>query len=193
MLDDIMEFNIKPINIVFTLDELRDYYQLLENNFHHLRWNSDMAIDTIGYEEHKLKGCFGWGIQSNIPDLSEPCPPYNVHKDRTDNYIDTELVFGFAKKIRDLYPWSRQLSIAGHPPGTIIQMHTDSDNYFKIHIPIYSNDNAYFLFEDEKYVMEPGKAYLVNTSRLHGTNNMGNTTRIHFFFKVPYEKISSLT
>jgi hypothetical protein len=189
---NIIDFNIKPIRIGFDLTELQDYYNKLNSNFQHLCWKSDMVDDTVGYEEHKLKGCFGWGIQSNIPDISVPCPPYNVHKDGTDNYVDTELVFGLAKKIRDKYPWSRQLSIAAHPPETIIRLHTDTDSYFKVHLPIYSNDKAYFLFEDESYVMEPGKAYLVNTSRMHGTHNMGNTTRIHFFFKVPYNEIPTL-
>lgn len=184
-----MDFDIKPIDIGLDLAEVRDYYHTLYNNFQHLCWKSDMVEDTIGYEEHKLKGCFGWGIQSNIPDLTQPCPPYHVHKNGTNNYVDTELVYGFTKKIRDKYPWSRQLSIAAHPPGTIIRLHTDTDTYFKIHIPIYSNDKAYFMFENTNYVMEPGKAYLVNTSKLHGTNNMGDSIRIHFFFKVPYNEI----
>lgn len=188
-----MDFLIKELDINFSFYDLERYFENVENLYQYLKWTSDLKEDSTGHQKHSIDGVYGWGIQSNLEDLNMPCPPYNVHKNRTDDYRDTPLVFGFAELIRKKIPYSRQLSIAAHPPGTKINLHTDSDTYLKIHIPIKTNDKAYFNFEDEKFVLQPGKMYLVNTNKLHGTSNEGDTYRTHLFFKIPADKIDEIT
>lgn len=187
-----MDFLIKELDIEFSFDELEQYLRDLETDYNKLKWTSDLKESVNDHGKHKIDGVYGWGIQSNLTDLEIPCPPYNVHKQGTDDYKDTKLVFDFAEKIRKTFPYSRQLSVAAHPPGTKINFHVDTDSYLKIHVPILSNDSAFFFFEEEQFVLKPGKMYLVNTTKLHGTVNNGNSTRIHLFFKVPVDKVDEV-
>lgn len=188
-----MDFLIKELDIKFSFYDLERYFENVKDLYQYLKWTSDLKEDANGHQKHSIDGVYGWGIQSNLEDLDVPCPPYNVHKNGSDNYRDTPLVFDFADLIREKIPYSRQLSIAAHPPGTKINLHTDSDNYLKIHIPIKTNDKAYFNFEDTQFVLQPGKMYLVNTNKLHGTSNEGDTYRTHLFFKIPVDKIDEIT
>lgn len=188
-----MDFLVKELDIKFSFYDLERYFENVEHLYQYLKWTSDLKEDANGHQKHSIDGVYGWGIQSNLEDLNIPCPPYNVHKNGSDNYRDTPLVFGFADLIRTKIPYSRQLSIAAHPPGTKINLHTDSDTYLKIHIPIKTNDKAYFNFEDTQFVLQPGKMYLVNTNKLHGTSNEGDTYRTHLFFKIPADKIDEIT
>lgn len=178
---------VKPLDIDFDLDYALAYLKTLENKFIHLRWDADDNLNTVKEAElqDNIKGVYGWGIQSNLADLTHPCPPYNVSKDRTSEYRNTALVFGFAEWLLEQFPYARQMSVAAHPPGTKIRTHVDTDDWFKIHIPLVSTDNSYFIFADQKFIMKPGKMYLVNTSVPHSTSNEGDNTRIHLFFKVP--------
>jgi len=181
------DFLVKPLEISFNLDQALDYLRTLESKFTHLRWDADDNLDTVNDAEYQdnITGVYGWGIQSNLADLTKPCPPYNIHKEHTNEYRNTPLVFGFAEWLLEQFPYARQMSIAAHPPGTMIRTHVDTDTWFKIHIPLTSTDNSYFVFADEKFTMKPGKMYLVNTAVPHSTSNEGESTRIHLFFKIP--------
>ena len=179
---------IIPLDNEFNLNELLEYYNTLERDYQHLKWTFKNDVEDAD-KGHKHDGIFGWGIQSNLNDLSKPCPPYDIHKERTDVYRDTELVFGFAKKIIDYFPGVRQLGIAGHPHGVEILQHKDNDEFYKIHIPIITNDEAYFVFGDDNYVMKPGKMYFVETEIMHGTVNNGLTPRVHMLFKCTRDTI----
>jgi len=185
-------FLVKELDIPFKLDWAIEYLDTLEYKFIHLRWNADDNLTTVRDADlqDNIKGVYGWGIQSNLDDLSKPCPPYNIHKQGSDVYRNTPLVFGFAEWLLDVFPDARQMSIAAHPPGTKIRTHTDSDTWLKIHIPLLANSDSYFIFDDKKFAMKPGKMYLVNTAVPHSTSNDGDTTRVHLFFKIPAEKAS---
>lgn len=176
---------IVSLDVDFDFNEIVDYYRTLEKDYQHLKWTLELVKDVDGAEGHSVEGAFGWGIQSNLEDLSVPCPPYDIHKHGSKIYRDTELVFGFAEKLKQFFGPVRQLSIASHPPGVIINTHIDNPEYFKIHIPIFSNDKSFFNFENQSYVMEPGKMYCVFTELPHGTANMGDTDRVHLMFKLP--------
>lgn len=186
-----MDFLIKELDLDFSITELIEYYKTLENSYQHLCWK-EASADAIDADLHKITGLYGWGIQSNLLDLTRPCPPYHVHKDSTGNYRDTELMFGFAEKIKQAFPYSHQHSISAHPPGTEISLHTDSPGYLKIHMPITNNDNSYFVFEEKKFILKAGCAYLINTTKLHGTYNDGNDTRVHLFFKIPADHVDTV-
>lgn len=185
-----MDFLIKELDIDFDHNELVEYVETLEQKFQHLKWMpTDENLKTIkDYKKHNYEGLYGWSIQSNLEDLSVPCPPYDIHKNGSNIYKDTELMFGFALKLKTLFPGIRQLGITAHPPNVRIAEHVDNTEYIKIHIPVTSNPQSYFTFGSEQFVMEPGKMYLVNTTVMHGTNNLGDTVRIHMLFKMPTEQ-----
>jgi hypothetical protein len=185
---------IKLDNVKFSHNELIEYYNKIVENYQHLKWTVDTDFDV---KTHKVSEIYSWAIQSNLKDPTKPCPPYHV-KDDNDVHPDntftvpTELIFGFAKKIIESFPDVRQTVIAGHPPGTQIDLHIDNDEFIKIHIPIKTNNKSYFNFEDEKFVLEEGSAYLINTALMHGVENIGDSDRIHFIFKMPVSAISKI-
>ena len=185
------DFDIKELpNFKFSLQELKDYYTKV-SQYDNLKWQPD-STNTL---DHKVNDVYSWAIQSNLKDATKPCPPYDIKHDTEvlgtfDN--PTELVFGFGKYIVDAIPNIRQTVISAHPPNTVIQQHTDNTEFVKVHIPIQTNDQSYFVFGDSKYNLQEGKAYLINTTNQHGTINQGDTDRIHLIFKIPIDNVDEL-
>lgn len=187
-----LDFDIKELpNIKFSIESLREYYETVKNNFQHLKWTAN----GFDQKNHKVSELYSWAIQSNLKDISKPCPPYDIKHDievigTFDN--PTELLFGFGKIVVDAIPNIRQTVISAHPRGTVIEQHIDNTEFLKIHIPIYTNDESYFSFGDKNYNLQAGKAYLVNTTKSHGTVNDGTDDRIHFIFKIPIGSIDEI-
>lgn len=189
-----MSWQIRKLHNRININLLRDYLSKVESDFSYLKWeaNTNLAKVDSGVGGHILDNVYGYGVESNLADISLPCPPYNISKEKRE-YRDTVLVFGIICQLKEMFPNSHQYSIAAHPPKTFINFHTDSDHSLKIHIPIYTNDSALFCFEDNSYTMPAdGSMYLVNTDLLHSTVNNGNSTRIHLFFKIPMSTANSL-
>jgi quercetin dioxygenase-like cupin family protein len=190
-----LDFKIKRLdNIKFEHHELLMYYENVKKKYQHLKWTVDSSVDT---KTHQVENMYSWAIQSNLKDPTKPCPPYHIKNDddtiESNTFdVETELNFGFAKKILDSFNNIRQTVIAAHPPNTVIDLHTDTDNFVKVHIPIITNDKSYFFFEDEEYNLKAGHAYLVNTSLPHGTKNLGNDDRVHFIFKIPVSEVDNI-
>lgn len=187
-----LNFKVKKLtNLSFSHKELLDYYENIKCNFNHLKWTPSETTNTL---DHSVSGIYGWAIQTNYINNSIPCPPYHIkdgnhERDPHERFnIPTEMLFDFSQKIIKEFPDVRQLVIAGHPPGTRVSHHIDNDEFLKIHIPIKANDKSYFTFDDEKFVLEEGSAYLINTAIMHGTNNLGSTDRVHLIFKIPFDK-----
>lgn len=179
---------IQPISYDFAYDELVEYYNIIERDFQDLKWTPDIG-GVKDSEKHKLEGFYGWAIQSNIEDTDRPSAPYNVNKQSSDVYRSTKMMFGFAQKLLDRFPYARQMGIAVHPPGVAIGQHTDNDQYVKIHFPIHTSNNSYFSFGEHRYVLEPGRGYLLDTRYTHGTDNQGDCNRIHLLLKLGYDNI----
>jgi hypothetical protein len=180
-----LDFDIKELpNFTFSFNELLDYYNFVKTDFTHMMWTPD-NFDT---QDHKVNGLYSWAIQSNLKDANKPCPPYDVkHDTEVTGQFDTptSMLVGFANKIVTCFPEVRQTVISAHPPGTVINQHVDNDEFLKIHIPIETNSDSFFVFGDKHYNLEITKAYLINTTRAHGTINKGSTDRIHLLFKFP--------
>lgn len=191
-----LNFKIKKLdNIKFDHYELVDYYNQVKTKFAYLKWAPSEKTEKL---DHSVDKMYSWAIQSNYINADIPCPPYHIDTeselaDPENKFSNpTKLIFGFGKKIVDAFPEIRQTSIAGHPPGTKISLHPDNDEFLKIHIPIETNPNAWFLFENEKFNLEVGSAYLINTTISHGTCNEGNSDRVHLIFKFPTKLIDEI-
>jgi predicted protein tyrosine phosphatase len=180
---------IQVLNYKFSFDRLKEYYLSLENSYQHLKWTLDLVHDVNDAHKHKLDGVYGWGIQSNLEDLTKPCPPYDVHKHGSTTYRNTELAFGFAQSLLNRFPYGRQMGIAVHPIGVSISEHVDNDEFVKIHFPIFKSTASYFLFGQHKFILEPGTAYLLDTRYPHSTSQEGVGSRAHLLLKLPVEHI----
>jgi len=193
-----LDFKIKPLdNITFDLKELVDYYQELKTNYQHLKWTPALDMGNI----------YSWAMHTNLADTTIPVPPYNLPKDwilesqRTVNNsrfnTPTELIFGFAEKLQKVFPFSKHCVVITHGPGFNVPAHIDDvegqdEEHVKIHVPIESNDQSYFEVDNEQYVLSTGKFYLVNTMRMHSTNNKGSTDRSHLIFKIPLSQVDNI-
>lgn len=184
---------IRKVNYKVDIDTIRQYYFILENKYQHLKWDLSLSNEVVDTEKHKLDGFYGWGIQSNLEDLTKPCPPYDVHHHGLKDYRNTELVFGFVTDILKTFPYARQIGMAVHPQEVEIAQHIDNDEYVKIHIPIFSTDKSFFMFEDNKFVLTEGNAWLVDTRYKHGTSQKGLGKRVHLLFKIPISKTSCIS
>jgi hypothetical protein len=183
---------IQTINYSFSLDELKSYYYDLEANYQHLKWTLEYVNEVNDAEKHKLDGVYGWGIQSNLEDLTKPCPPYDIHKNGSTEYKNTQLVFGFAEKLIERFPFARQLGIAVHPTNVNIAEHIDNDEFVKVHFPIITTPESYFCFGDHCFVMQPGYGYLVDTRYPHRTVQNGQGLRAHLLMKLSVDYIDNV-
>ena len=193
-----LNFKIIPLdNISFNFQELTDYYLSLKTNYQHLKWVPPAKL------EFKL---YTWSIQTNLEDINIPATPYEIPNEwKEDSYpkisnhkfnTPTSLIFGFAEKILKVFPKAKQFCCSTHGPNFVISPHIDKEyldeDHVKIHIPIESNDQSYFEFDNEKFVMSAGKFYLVNTMLMHNTINLGQTERAHLIFKIPVVDVDTI-
>lgn len=66
-------------------------------------------------------------------------------------------------------------------PNTGYRIHRDLEP-MRLHIPIVTNDVAYFIHEHKLYHMEYGKLYHLMTTGLHTAFNFGMLPRLHLVF-----------
>jgi hypothetical protein len=80
-----------------------------------------------------------------------------------------------------------QLMLSVVMQGHSIEPHTDAQppNWItRVHVPLLSNDAAWFDCGGKSFVLKPGSAYKVNTEAEHGIRNLGTTPRVHFMWDV---------
>jgi hypothetical protein len=68
--------------------------------------------------------------------------------------------------------------------GSVIHEHSDpgaayADGFFRVHIPIASNDATRFLVDGHRLTMHPGECWYANFSLPHSVRNDGATDRVH--------------
>jgi hypothetical protein len=119
------------------IEELRSYYDKVVANYQHLKWSFDIGgNDIIDLWRNRMLAepstllPYGWAIQSNIEDLSKPCPPYNITSHHRIEYRNTELVFGPIDILQKNYSNAYRYSISVLPPNG------------KVTLPIYFFNNA---------------------------------------------------
>ena len=69
-------------------------------------------------------------------------------------------------------------------PNSYIKEHTDSDGgyedgFFRIHIPIQTNDKVIFTVNKKPLPMREGECWYANFNKPHFVSNQGETDRIH--------------
>lgn len=71
--------------------------------------------------------------------------------------------------------------------GAQIKPHSDhclgyEDGYFRMHIPIVTNPDVFFILDDQRIVMNEGECWYINANFTHSVANNGSTDRIHLVF-----------
>lgn len=81
--------------------------------------------------------------------------------------------------------FERMLSVV--MPGHHIPPHVDRQNKrwrCRIHVPLLTNPQALFISDGKAYQLEVGKAYCIDTTKVHEVRNNGAGPRIHLIFDV---------
>jgi hypothetical protein len=171
---------ISKLNLKIDVDSVRHYYSEVEKNFQDLMWTVPVGPTSIkGWSIHGIKS---WPKSSLYPFMEEGNEPVGL-----ENYFETDLVFGWAKEILELFPYGYRAAIGESPAGTVIPPHIDPTGSFmlRLQIPVYTNKDCIWTTADGDQHLEVGSAYVVDTSKVHSTKNFGKTPRVHFAMCLP--------
>jgi hypothetical protein len=134
-------------------------------------------IETVPFEE--------WPQQHRLEDGKvRPSMVTDLSWNDFGKYADP-VVLELLERFPGCRAFQQMLSVV--MPGHSIPPHTDSQASYwvcRVHVPLTSNPLSKFMVGGVDHVLEPGKAYRVNTEAIHGVVNDGPTPRIHFMFDV---------
>jgi hypothetical protein len=186
---------LTTLNFSVDIDELREYYNTLKTLHSDLNWSwSKCGSDIVDQWLHAAQAdpanllTHGWAIQSNLKDLSIPCPPWNISKHEIVEYRNTKLVFGIIERLQCHLPFAYRWSVSVQPPGGKVSLHSDQENELTVWIPIYTKDIAInFVTPDNNIGLcldSNGSAYLLNTTIPHYTYNHSTEDRVTIIFRL---------
>jgi len=136
-------------------------------------WVNATPLEDWPQQQKRANG----GIRPAMVNDSDPLPGFAQARRR--------LTARFMWQIREARDYNHMLSVV--MPGDDIYPHADKqpeDWLFRVHIPLVTNDKAWFFVEGERFHLSQGTVYLVNTERVHEIRNEGDTPRIHYMFDV---------
>lgn len=112
-----------------------------------------------------------------------------IDSDRNwDSYIDSLDISYTIETLKEIEKWvgyvySARIGRARYmalKPKSCLTYHKDIDNIIRIHIPIYTNENCFFVNEDIVGRMDtPGRAYIFNNQVKHTAVNASRESRVH--------------
>jgi len=182
--------------ITFDINQALDYYRTLEKDFQHLKWN----MPVRGFrrvDENITPSITGWAIQTPAKTDEPHCMLYDINLQGRELAKETPCAFGFAKKLLNVFPTAFRMYLTVNSPGVEVLPHIDDTNIpkrmYKIIIPIQTNDKAIWMTDEGNIHLEAGSVYLVDTmSFRHGTQNNGDTDRVHFMFEIFEEDLETV-
>ncbi len=100
-----------------------------------------------------------------------------------DTVILEECVY-FQEVIQTFQCEKEAVRLMNLPAGKIVNTHVDfnggyEDGIFRVHIPIMTNEQVFFILNDERLQMRAGEAWYTNINLPHGVENNGTTNRVH--------------
>jgi len=189
---DMLEFDLG-----IDVDQLVKWYNDVTDELADLKFN--LSMSELITSNHKpsddvrivSQGIHSWGMSWPV-EQDLPIPPKfaarpDLYPEAQDPEFEKKLrimekyKFGYFNKLldqlgEDTFAWAR---ITLHNAGASIDTHTDGPHTIRLHIPIITNEQAFFVWGQKQYIFKPGKMYLINTSIPHSTNNKGSSDRAH--------------
>lgn len=197
----------EPIDLGFVVkklftvdvDRIRSWYSDLERDYgdwkfiigenHHV-W-TEPIVDLTGTTGHILPDdtyyyTLCWNSDEPGPKPFEQGQAKPEYKDNDNDELNPRMCFnGYALElVRNMNMRSKKWLVTVHTPGTKLITHQDATDKIRVHIPIYTNPDSNWIIDGVEYHMEPGYAYLVNTTLPHSVENKGTSNRIHLYGKV---------
>jgi hypothetical protein len=191
------------LNFSVDIKELHEYYNTLNTKFQHLDWSWDRCGDTIvkqwrdaAYADPANLLTHGWAIQSNLKDITLPCPPWNISTHETIEYRNTELAFGIIERLQAAIPYAYRWAVSVQPLGGKVSLHSDQEDECTVWIPIYTDGVAITFITEEKntgYCLDSdGSAYLLDTTVPHFTYNDAVQDRVAIIFRMKQIHVNEL-
>jgi len=202
----------QPVNLgfdvkrIFSVDiqKLQNWYDDLQENYkdwkfivgenHHV-WQFPIS-DPTGETGHIIPDETGyytlcWNSDEEGPKpFEQGCAKLEYRDNDNDELNPRKCFTGYGLEIVKSLPFrSKKWLITDHVPGTKLITHQDSPDKIRVHIPIHTNKDSNWIINGKEYHMEPGWAYLVNTTLPHSVENNGKTNRVHLYGKVWTEDI----
>ncbi len=190
------------------IEKLREWYADLEKNYssykfimkdHEHVWIEPIS-DPEGVTGHNIPDNTGyytlcWGTDAEGPLPFEQGQAKEEYRDKFDNNeLNPRKIFkGYGLEIVKSLPIrSKKWLVTDQPPGFKLITHQDSPGKIRIHIPIHVDNTSNWIIDGEEMFMEPGWAYLVNTTLPHSVENKGIRNRIHLYGKVWTDEVKCL-
>jgi hypothetical protein len=198
-------FNVKRIFSV-DIQKLQNWYDDLQENYkdwkfivgenHHV-WQFPIS-DPTGETGHIIPDETGyytlcWNSDEEGPKPFEQGCAKPEYRDNDNDELNPRKCFtGYGLELVNKLPFrSKKWLVTEHVPGTKLITHQDSPDKIRVHIPIHTNKDSNWIIDGTEYHMEPGWAYLVNTTLPHSVENNGKTNRVHLYGKVWTEDIKN--
>lgn len=181
------------------VEKIQGWFNNLENQFsdwkfiigdnHHI-WETPIT-DPLGITGHVLPDdayyyTLCWNDNEPGPKPFEQGCAWPQYRDNDNDELNARNCFtGYGLEIvKNLPIKSKKWLVTVHTPGTKLITHQDAPDKIRIHIPIFTNEFSNWIINNKEYHMEPGWAYLVNTTLPHSVQNAGKTNRVHLYGKV---------
>ena len=180
------------------IEKLRHWYHSLEENYKSWKfiygdnlhvWET-IPDDINGITGHIIPPDSGyytlcWNSDEEGPKPFEQGCAKPEYRDNDNDELNPRKIFdGYALEIVKSLPIrSKKWLVTDQPPGTKLITHQDQPDKIRVHIPIYVN-NSNWIIDGEEMYMEPGYAYIVNTTLPHSIENFGPSNRVHLYGKV---------
>jgi hypothetical protein len=183
------------LTVTVNIQELRDYYSILKIKYDHLDWSWSRCGDTVvkqwrdaAFADPANLLTHGWAIQSNLKDLTVPCPPWNISTLETTEYRNTELAFGIIERLQAAMPYAYRWAVSVQPPKGKVSLHSDQEDECTVWIPIHTEGVAITFVTDTKntgYCLDSdGSVYLLDTTVPHFTYNDAQQDRVAIIFRM---------
>jgi len=196
--------NVEKLNFKFDIDELRDYYNILQRDYQDHVWRVKTLADKDAYTAERVAESipnYGWAITTEVLDESiKSNPPWPevlsefsyAEKELKAERITT-LAFGIIDRLLKKIPYAHHIIISVFPPGGATIPHNDQDFLLRIHVPIHTNTDVRWLTSEGYTQMDQeGCAYLCDTRVMHAAYNEGTTDRVHLIFAIEDKYINDI-
>jgi hypothetical protein len=194
---------LTKLNFNVDIKELHEYYNILNTKFQHLDWSWDKCGNSVvkqwrdaAYADSANLLTHGWAIQSNLKDITLPCPPWNISTLETVEYRNTELAFGIIERLQAAIPYAYRWAVSVQMPGGKVSLHSDQEDEITVWIPIYTDGVAITFVSSEKdtgYCLESdGSSYLLDTTVPHYTYNSSKQDRVTIIFRLNKKYVNRL-
>lgn len=191
---------IYTLDLKYSVEEATNYIDELKKNFSHLHWGyNEHHCDPRGIgSKNRMDNVHGWGLQTIYAD---PEFPYHCdidpHDEGYEYFKDTPMVFGFFKRLKELFKNPYRSFVMSFPPNHHIGRWKSGSGpaHGKVFVPIKTNnETAIFSLEDtvQKVILEEGKIYLFDMTEHYGEiKNDGDSEITFITFNIPMESFNS--